>query len=595
MILSKRAVAATAIALTAGLMTACTADSPSTESGNGGKDAKVESGGNIVKIAETNTFTSLNSAHADHNKEINSKIARATTAALYTVTPDLKVRINTEIGNIEKVSDEPLTVKYTINEGINWSDDTPVDAGDLLLAWAYGSGYYDDAKTDEDGKVTSGTAYFNPAASTDGLGLTEFPEIGEDGRTLTLKYSKPYADWQTALDIPPVPAHIVAKRAGLADEAALIELFKKTAKGDPEAPKDVAELKKVGEVWNNDFHSESLPSDPELYLSSGPFIVKAIEAKNSMTLVRNDKYGGTKAKADEITVRYIGDANAAIQALRNGEIDIIAPQPSADTLTQAKELPGVKTITADDLSYDHIDLQFKGVFADKNVREAFMLTIPRKQIVDRVVGPLKEGAKPLDSEIFVATQPGYAESVAQNGSAEFADVNIEKAKELLGDKTPTVKIMYNKANPNRVDAFTLIQNSAGQAGFKVEDGGLPSNEWGKALSKRAYDATIFGWVSAGVGNGAIPQIYKTGGPGNFNGYSNAEVDKLSEELMVTSDEARQLEIKRTVDKFLFEDRYGLPLFQGVGMVAYNEKVTGLEYNPTSSGVWWDIAKVGMSS
>ena len=46
---------------------------------------------------------------------------------------------------MEKVSDNPLTVKYTINEGVKWSDGTPVTAADLVLQWAAFSGYYDDA------------------------------------------------------------------------------------------------------------------------------------------------------------------------------------------------------------------------------------------------------------------------------------------------------------------------------------------------------------------------------------------------------------------------------------------------------------------
>lgn len=37
------------------------------------------------------------------------------------------------LGTIEKVSEDPLKVKYTFNEGSNWSDGTPVDAVDLAL------------------------------------------------------------------------------------------------------------------------------------------------------------------------------------------------------------------------------------------------------------------------------------------------------------------------------------------------------------------------------------------------------------------------------------------------------------------------------
>src|SRR5699024_10093323 len=40
------------------------------------------------------------------------------------------------LGTVEKVSDDPLEVKYTFSSDANWSDGTPVDAADLALTLA---------------------------------------------------------------------------------------------------------------------------------------------------------------------------------------------------------------------------------------------------------------------------------------------------------------------------------------------------------------------------------------------------------------------------------------------------------------------------
>ena len=79
-----------------------------------------------------------------------------------------------------------------------------------------------------------------------------------------------------------------------------------------------------------------------------------------------------------------------MQALKNGEADIIAPQASADTVEQLKALEsqGVTVEVGHQLAYDHLDLNYSGPFADKNVREAFMKTVPRKDIVDKIVKKL---------------------------------------------------------------------------------------------------------------------------------------------------------------------------------------------------------------
>ena len=114
-------------------------------------------------------------------------------------------------------------------------------------------------------------------------------------------------------------------------------------------------------------------------------------------------------------------APAQAQALKNGEVDVINPQASADTVDQIKALSGVNLLQGNQLSYDHLDLNFSGPLADKNVREAFIKTVPRKDIVDKIVKKLDPNAKPLDSQLFVPAQAAYADSVANNGSSAFQD------------------------------------------------------------------------------------------------------------------------------------------------------------------------------
>lgn len=586
------------VAVAALALSACASaggNSSDTESAGGSQ------AGGSISVAETNAFSSFNSDSAKGNVDINGKIAYMTRGGFYHIDNELNVVRNKEFGTYEKVSDDPLVVKYTVNEGVKWSDGNAIDAGDLLLNWVVESGFANDAKTNEQGKVTSGTNYFDFAGDTTGLGLTKQPEIGDGGRSLTLTYSKPFADWEIAFGGLNdggigLPAHVVAKKAGLADEQALVDLIQGLKKGDPEKPaKENAQLKKVADVWNTGFDTKSLPSDSSLYLSSGPFIVDSITPDQSITLVRNDSYKwGPAPKADEITVRFIGAAPDQVQALKNGEVDIIAPQPSADTVELLKAINGVTVDVEDQLAYDHIDLNYSGVFADADVREAFLKTVPRQAIVDRIVKPLKQDAAPLDSQFFIPAQEPYKASAESNGSSAYADVDIEGAKKLLNGKTPEVRIMYNKDNPNRVDAYSLIQESAEKAGFKIVDGGLGASDWGAALGGGTYDATIFGWTSPGVGVSNVPQIFKTGAGSNFNGFSDKEADKLMDELVVTTDKAKQDQLVTKIDKIVWDSFYGVPLFQSVGLDAYNsDRVDGVKYQPNQTGVFWNFWEWGV--
>jgi peptide/nickel transport system substrate-binding protein len=148
--------------------------------------------------------------------------------------------------------------------------------------------------------------------------------------------------------------------------------------------------------------------------------------------------------------------------------------------------------------------------------------------------------------------------------------------------------MYNKDNPNRVDAYTLIAKSATEAGFKIVDGGLAGNAWGAALGGGTYDATIFGWISSGVGVSGVPQIFGAGSSSNFNKFNSPEANKLIKELTQTTDKAEQDKLQVQIDKLIWDSFYGLPLFQSVGVDAYSSNIEGVKPMPNQTGVWWNF-------
>lgn len=563
-------------------LTACTADPATNGGGTGGE----ETGGTIT-AAEVNELTSLNQATPSGNLDINGKVAYLTTSGFNYLDDQLELIPNETFGTVELVSEDPLVVTYTINEGQVWSDGTQISADDLLLNWAVQSGYYDDASFDEEGAVTGGNSYFTYAGDTSGLALTEFPEISEDNLSLTLNYNEPYADWQY-VGMLDRPMHIVAEEAGVTIEE-VREAFASTPRGNPDAPaEENATIRAVADFWNTGYDISEFPSNENLLVSSGAFILTAWEPTQSITLERNPEYtGGLEPSYDQIVIRFIGDANAQVTALQNGEVDIIKPQASADTISSLEAIADATVLQGDEFNYDHIDLSFSGVFADQNVREAFLKTIPRQQILDAIVTPVNPEAAVLDSQIFVPTVgEAYDTSVAGNGSDAYAEVDIEGAIELLAGATPTVNILYNSENPNRVDAFEAIAASAAEAGFVVEAQGTP--EWGSLLGSGTYDASIFGWVSTGVGVSGVPQIFASNGGGNYNGYSNPEVDALAAELVVEVDPEAQVELQQQIDALLFADAYGLPLFQGPGVTAHSSAVEGITQYPGQTGVFWNF-------
>jgi peptide/nickel transport system substrate-binding protein len=180
--------------------------------------------------------------------------------------------------------------------------------------------------------------------------------------------------------------------------------------------------------------------------------------------------------------------------------------------------------------------------------------------------------------------------LAGNGSADYAEVDVEGAKALIAQSGATnldVTILYASTNPRRVNEFALIQASAALAGFNVIDGGSP--EWGGILgTPGAYDATFFGWQSTSLGAAEAGPNFETGGINNHSFFSNADADAAIKKLNKEFDPAKQIELKQEIDKILWDNFYGVTLFQFPGVTAFNDSVTGVEPSILAPTIFWNI-------
>ncbi|MFE7844481.1 ABC transporter family substrate-binding protein [Microbacterium sp. NPDC057407] len=577
----------------------------------GGGDNNDDSGlveGSSITAAWNQAFYSMNGNTSFGNATANNNINYLVLDGFnyYNNVPELVQ--NTSFGTYEVVSEDPLTVTYTINEDKKWSDGTPIDATDLLLYWAAESRALDTPDFDpadftdpETGEFTDAfptdVVYFDSGATpTSGLGLvTEQPEIGEDGRSVTLTYDQPFVDWELTFATmgEMLPAHIVGKKALDIDD----NEEAKQAVLDAIENNDAEALAPISSFWNSGFNFTEMPEDTDLVVSSGPYQISDYVADQFVTLTANPEYTGDNApNIEEITIRFIPDPLAAVQALENGEVDIIQPQATADITAALEDIEGITVDTSLGGTYEHVDLQFdngknpENIFSNPQVREAFMKVIPRQEIVDTLIKPIiGDDAILRDSQLFVPGAEGYDEAAAANTSADYAEVDIEGAKALLAESGVTdtsVCILYASNNPRRVNEFALIQASAAEAGFEVTDCG--SEEWGGLLgTPGAYDASLFGWQSTSLGVTNSLPTFETGGINNLNFYSNSEVDDIISQLNTEFDEQAKIDLQVELDRLLWEDFYGVTIFQFPEVTAISDRVTNVTSSILAPTVFWN--------
>ena len=532
--------------------------------------------GSIAYSVGADDFLSYNGLQSNTYTTYNSAVVDRMFSSFWYFGTDGSIIPNKDFGTYEKTSDDPLTVKYTISDDAKWSDGTPVTAGDFIVHWA--------ANNDTVKAEGSETPLFDSISFEQGKYIPEAPEGEADGKEFTVTYPEPYADWEILISTA-LPAHIVAEEAGMSFEE-LVTAAKE---------KDVEALTPAAEFWNDgwDFSPGELP-DASLVPSMGPYKFKdgGWQAGQSITLEANPEYWGTPPATKELVLRF-ADPKTHVQALQNGDLDVIEPQATVDTLQQLEGLgDDVNVQTGDQLTWEHVDFN-RGegsVFADSpELREAFALCLPRQQIVDNLIKPIYADAQVMNAREVFPFQENYQEVVDAAYPEEMDQPNIEKAKELVeksGVSTPTVRLGYQAGNQRRTETVALIKSSCDQAGFDVQDTNSPVF-FKEVMPAGDYDAALYAWAGSGQkASGA--NIYQSDGAQNQQSYNNPEVDAAWDKLATSLDEDEQLEQVKTIEKLLWEDFQAIPLYAHPGLVGHKADVANVRDTAAQSGALWNV-------
>jgi len=569
-----------------------------------------------VSIGWNQPFYAQNNLTSSGNATTNSNVIYMTNAVFNYYDGDLKLVKNEDFGTYKVTSEDPFTVEYTIKDGVTWSDGVPVDAADVFLYWATQQDSFDNVapEYDADGNITNQEAidagvYFDSSSAAMNL-ITQTPTISEDGRTITFVYDEPRSDWEVSIQPSPIAAHALASvalgvdvgegnDAGVAGKQRVIDAFSDNVTDD---------LSAMAKSWNADFNFTSLPDNPLLYLSSSAYVITDYVENQYLTLSARPEYNwGPVPKVESVTIRYTEDPLASVTALQNGEVDLIQPQSSVDVIQTLDGLAdqGIQYITEAEGTYEHVDVIFNngGPFdpatyggdeeTARLVRQAFLLTVPRTEIIDKLILPLSPDAKVRNSDTVVPGAPQYDAVVAGNGSDVFTSddaANQQTAIDLLaqaGVEGPIdVRFLYGASNVRRANEYELIAAAGAKVGFNVIDEG--DDNWGNRLTQTdTYDASLFGWQSTNTFALNSEANYITDGLNNFAGYSNADIDAWYKEMATNTDPAVETELTIKIEKQLNVDGFSVPIFQFPGVVAWRDALTGVKVISLSPSIFWN--------
>ena len=567
--LSKRHAALIATGIAGAMaLTACGGGSGGGD--NGGSESQ---GGRVIYGESTdwpeNLFQSISAGNATSTQTIMGRVM----PGAFNVKPDFSVAFDENLLTEEPSlsTDGGTQVNtYKISDDAVWSDGTPITADDFIYTW--------NAQRSAD-PADGGC---EGVLSTNGYANIANVEGSDDGKTVTVTYAEPYADWQ-ALFAPLYPAHIMAD------------------------PDPAAQCTKLTTGWPI---ADGLPSD----ISGGPWqlLKKNIDVGGQVVvLTPNPKWWGDKPKLDQLVIQGIGnDPTTAVQGLQNQELGVIYPQPQLDLVDQIEGLkPNVTSNITFGLSFEHLDFNTQDKhLADVNVRKALAMALDRQEIVDQTVGQFSSDAQVLDNRLYVNNQPEYKD----NAPEDFKQQNTDKAKQLLeqsgytlgGDGIYThpqrgrltIQIDTTANNPLRQQTIEVMIPQLKEAGIEATFNANPDIFAGAdkptSLEAGGFQAALFAWVSTPFvsSNQSIYYSPANGLGQNYSRVGTPEIDDLLAKMVSEPDPTKAADLANQVDVALWDQMGTLPLYQKPTFIAFQSSIQNVEDNSSQTGPLWNSEK-----
>jgi len=486
----------------------------------------------------------------------------------------------------ELVSVNPETVVYSINPAARWSDGTPITAADFIYNW-------------REQLVVGPTL----SAADPLVGYEDIKSIkgSNHGKTVTVVFSKPYADWESLFSYL-VPAHIATKYG-----------------------------------WTTAFDH----FDANKVISGGPFMITSVDPGKELVLSRNPHYWGHPAQLDRIIFRVERSRKAILGGLANGTIDIAQLTPDAllNSIVSAsgdlEEQPSASPMLWQ-LAFNLPSAELN----DVSVRQGIAISIDRHQLITNTVGFGAPSAETSGNRLYASGAPG-----SQGNDSAYAQVDMSQALTLFGqagdvlsangyllDSTgaPVVLSLVGPAGNRVVDeveaqlqaqllqvGVTLVVHNVAQSALLSTV--LPSGNYELALVPylvSAFPSTNAVLYTAPVGPTPVVPIASAPGSSslpspvapaleitgdeqepdttaigavtrNILGYNDPALTALFAQAASELNATSEADLYNEIDIDLWNDMPTLPLFQMPTMLVTRDTVVNVSDTQTLAGPLWD--------
>ncbi|MGO5116362.1 nickel transporter permease [Candidatus Avoscillospira sp. LCP25S3_F1] len=319
-------------------------------------------------------------------------------------------------------------------------------------------------------------------------------------------------------------------------------------------------------------------------VSTGPYQLDSMQAGVGAELSRNEYYWNGEVPYDTVSILFIEDSATKAMALQSGDVDLVENITTASDLEKLEADERFYVSTAAGVRTGNSYMNFNGPLGNAALRQAILMALDHETMCNvTVAGMYTPGFAALPSSLAYnydqLTNP-YSYNVEKAketlDNAGIVDMDGDGIRELDGENLNLVYLAYTSRNLNDFAQAIALQ---------LEEIGI-----GVTLNVSDYD-TITALQNAGefdlvtantttVGTGD-PQDFLggwySGNSQNYGYYHNEEYDACFEELEVTTDQARRLELITQMQQILIDDAATIIHgYYNSRMISWSDRVTGAE-------------------
>lgn len=316
-------------------------------------------------------------------------------------------------------------------------------------------------------------------------------------------------------------------------------------------------------------------------VGSGPFTFREWRASDQVTLDANPDYWNGKPKVDHLIFKEYPEAQAAVLALKRGEVQILGDL-SIQNVSAIKSDPDLELLTQSGLAISGVAYPIDvAPFNDKRVRQALNYAIDRdainKGLFQGLAVSMTAPLPPVQWG-FDQTIPGYSYDPAKAQQLlKEAGVKPGLKVELLTYNSPRG---YNPVGPYLAVA---IQGYLKKVGIEAEVRQMEIGAYLSTMRSSSYKGLAMeGWT----GNNGDPDDFlgtqwgESGIPiSNWAHYRNPAYEKLLADGLATPDQARRTAIYAEAQKLLLDDAPWLFVNSPTQIRAIRKEVKGFQLNP----------------